>query len=185
MTTVGFCTHFTQTDDWAFDYALGLARKHNWQLNICHWLHSPFKLRRDIVQTDLFAPTGETAITPQLLTRLERQLREHYDERLGDFTNVAFKLCEGMYQVELVRCLRQNLLDLVVMGYQADETELEPGALPLEEFALRLQYPLVIVGCQGPRSFLLNPKAIEWLAKLDLPQQSWSPLGLESEKTLV
>jgi hypothetical protein len=182
MTTVGFCTHFTQADDWAFDYALELARRHNWQLNICHWLHSPYKLRRDIVQNDLFKPDGEAPLTPQLLVRFERQLREFYDERLGDFTNVAFKLCEGIYQLELARCLRQNLLDLVVMGYQHPQEELEPGTLPLEEFALHLQHPLVIVGCQGPNSFLLNPKAIEWMAKLNLPSGSWAPLGLAGEK---
>jgi hypothetical protein len=181
MTTVGLCTHFTQADDWAFDYALGLVRQHNWQLNICHWLHSPFRLRRDIVQSDLFKPGEEVAVTPQLLVHLEQQLRQYYDERLGDFTNVAFKLCEGMYQVELERCLRQNLLDLVVMGYQPPETDLEPGALPLEEFALHLPHPLVIVGSQGPRSFLLNAKAVEWLPKLDLPEGAWAHLA--SEKT--
>ncbi len=51
-------------------------------------------------------------ITPKLLTQLELELRQTYEPKLGDFTDVAFKLCEGMYQVELTRCFRQNLLDL-------------------------------------------------------------------------
>ena len=174
MTTLGLCTHLTQTDDWAFDYAFHLVQKHGWQLNICHWLHSPFLLRRDVVGDDLFNPTQEMPITPKLLNRLEYQLRSYYDPKLGDFTRAAFKLCEGQYQVELVRCLRKNQLDLVVMGYQFDGDEM--GVQPQEEFAAKLPYPLILVGKDGPDSFLLNQKAMEWVESLDLVAKRWSVL---------
>src|SRR5690606_38587424 len=106
-------------------------------------------------------------ITPHLITKLEKQLRMYYDPKLGDFTNAAFKLCEGQYQVELVRCFRKHLLDLVVMGYQPSGEESGPGNLPLEEFAKKLSYPLIIAGRDGPGTYLLNRKALEWLDKLD------------------
>lgn len=179
MTTLGLCTHFSQTDEWAFDYALALARKRGWQLNICHWLHSPYKLRRDVVQDDLFQPQKVTTVTPQLLNKLELQLREYYDPKLEDFTEAAFKLCEGLYQVELVRCFRQHLLDLVVMGYQPPEQALD-GEQSLEDFARKLHYPLILVGYAGPGSFLLNASALEWLEELDLPEGSWEPLEAAS-----
>ena len=155
MTTIGLCTHICETDDWAFNFALNLVKAHNWQLNICHWLPSPYRLRRDMIPDDLFHPQKSLPANPQLLAQLELQLRQYYDERLGDFTNVAFKLCEGMYQVEMVRCFRQHLLDLVVMGYQTQDA-LEPDAKPMQEFASNLTNQLVNFGHQGPSSYLLN-----------------------------
>jgi hypothetical protein len=175
MKTVGLCTHFTQTDEWAFEYAFRLVRSRGLQLQICHWLASPYRIRRDIVYNhDLFEPAGAQPVTPELLTRLELRLREYYEPKLGDFTDVAFKLCEGAYQVELIRCFRRHLLDLVVMGYQLS-TEGADGR-PLEEFAASLAYPLVIVGLDGPDSFLINYKAVEVLDQLELPEGSWKVL---------
>jgi hypothetical protein len=173
MKTVGLCTHFSQTDEWAFEYAFKLAQSRALQLNICHWLESPYRIRRDIVYANLFEPKETALATPELLNKLELQLREYYEPRLGDFTDVAFKLCEGAYQVELIRCFRQNLLDLVVMGYQLPSEDAHAGQRPLEEFILGLPYPLVIVGLDGPESFLINHKAFEMLEQLELPEGSW------------
>jgi len=173
MRTIGLCTHFAQTDEWAFNYALRLARSHDWQLNICHWLNSPYSLRRDWIYPDLFKEGQPVPSTPALLARLELQLRQYYDARLGDFDQAAFKLCEGLYQVELVRCFRQHLLDLVVLGYQTPSEQDASFELPLEAFAARIDYPLVIVGPQSPDQFLLNPAAIPWLDDLQLPEGSW------------
>lgn len=171
--TIGLCTHFTQTDDWAFDYAFKLAQMRRLQLNICHWLESPYRIRRDIVYDHLLKPTRAVAVTPELLGKLELQLREYYEPKLGDFTDVGFRLCEGAYQVELIRCFRQNLLDMVVMGYQSPPEDPYAGERPLEEFAANLAYPLVIVGLEGPESFLVNQKAFGMLEQLDLPEGSW------------
>lgn len=176
MTTLGLCTHFSRTDEWAFDYALRLVQKQGWQLNICHWLRSPYLLRRDMVQDDLFSDGEPQPVTPALLNKFELQLREYYDAKLGEITNVAFKLCEGQYQVELVRCLRDNQLDIVVLGYQPEEGNLEPGSQSLEEFAQKLPYPLIIVGRDGPGSFLLNIKAVEWLGQLDIVENAYTIL---------
>jgi hypothetical protein len=173
MKVVGLCTHFTQTDEWAFDYAFTLAQQRRIQLNICHWLESPYQIRRDIVYDDLFEPTGTVAITPELLSSFELQLREYYEPKLGDYTDVAFKLCEGEYQVELIRCFRQNLLDLVVMGYQLAPDQASAKERSLEAFAAGIHYPMVIVGLDGPESFLLNQKAFEVRDQLDLPEGSW------------
>lgn len=173
MKNIGLCTHFSQTDEWAFNYALELVRRQGWQLTICHWLNSPYHLRRDMVYPSIFDKDEEPRlITPELITKLELDLRQYYDAKLGDFTDVAFKLCEGMYQVELVRCFRQNLLDLVVIGYQHKEqkTSIEQ---PLEEFARQLSYPLVIVGPDDPNRFILNQPSQSWLDKLLLKDGSW------------
>jgi hypothetical protein len=178
MKKIGLCTHFSQSDGWAFDFALGLARKRGWQLIICHWLNSPYSLRRDIVYPTLHEGGEPQAVTPKLLTQLELELRQHFESKLGDFTNVAFKLCEGMYQVELTRCFRQNLLDLVVIGYQPGNAQMTSGEQRLEEFATHLDYPMVIVGPDEPDHYMLNKTAESWLDELQLPEGSWQAIEL-------
>ena len=172
MKTIGLCNHFSQTDEWAFNFALDLARRNKWQLTICHWLNSPYNLRRDMVYPTLTEDGEPQPITPELLTKLELELRQYFEPKLGDFTDVAFKLCEGMYQVELTRCFRQNLLDLVVLGYPGDDLSAS-SEQPIEEFAAHLNHPLVIVGSDEPNQFLLNQAAQTWLDDLQLPDGSW------------
>jgi hypothetical protein len=72
-----------------------------------------------------------------------------------------------------VRCLRRNLLDLVVMGYQTGEDYLQNRGTSLVRFAGSLPYPLVIVGNDGSESFLLNTSALDWLEEFSLPAGSW------------
>lgn len=177
MKKIGLCTHFTETDEWAFDFALELVRRQDWQLTICHWLNSPYSLRRDMVYPTLHDDGELQPISPRLLTELELELRQYYEPKLGDFTNVAFKLCEGMYQTELTRCFRQNLLDLVVIGYQRD-AQMASSEQPLEYFAAQVGYPLVIVGPDEPNHFILNQAAQGWLNELRFADASWDGLEL-------
>ena len=39
---VGFCAHYSTQGDWAFEFALRLARKHGKKLNIFHFLGDPY-----------------------------------------------------------------------------------------------------------------------------------------------
>ena len=177
MKKIGLCTHFSQSDEWAFDFALELVRKQGWQLTICHWLNSPYSLRRDMVYPTLHEGGEPQPITPALLTKLELELRQYFEPKLGNFTDVGFKLCEGMYQVELARCFRQNLLDLVVLGYPPTDPETS-NEQPLEEFAAHLNYPLVIVGPDTPDHFMLNQAAQGWLDELQIQENSWQAVEL-------
>ena len=52
MNGVGLCAIFSRQGDWAFDYALSLARHYKTKLNIFHFLASPYMLRRDVVFVD-------------------------------------------------------------------------------------------------------------------------------------
>ena len=65
MKNIGLCTHFSQTDEWAFNFALDLVRRQGWQLTICHWLNSPYSLRRDMVYPTLSEEGEPQPVTPQ------------------------------------------------------------------------------------------------------------------------
>ena len=78
MNGIGLCALFSRQGDWAFDYALSLARHHKTRLNIFHFLESPYILRRDVVFVD--AEKKETAkVTPELISTKDREMREMFD----------------------------------------------------------------------------------------------------------
>ena len=95
------------------------------------------------------------------------------------------KFCEGLYQVELVRCFRQQLLDLVVMGYQPRATIAQTGEQPMVEFARELDYPVVIVGGADQRSYWLNAPARKHIAELDLAEENWEDLPAQAIEALA
>lgn len=76
MKKIGLCTHFSEADERAFNFAPDLVRKHSWQLTICYWLNSPYSLRRDMVYSTLHESGEPQPITPKLLMKLELALRQ-------------------------------------------------------------------------------------------------------------
>jgi hypothetical protein len=47
------------------------------------------------------------------------------------------------------------------------------GEQTLEEFAMQLPYPMIIVGPDNVNQFMLNQAAQGWLDELELPEGSW------------
>ena len=83
-----------------FDYALGLARKHQTRLNIFHFLESLYTLRRDVVFVDkMWGKTQTAPVTPELIAAKDKELRMGFDSRLGDYVDVGFRLCEGAHEI--------------------------------------------------------------------------------------
>jgi len=171
MNGVGLCAIFSQQGDWAFDYALNLARTHKTRLNIFHFLDSPYAVRRDIVFVD--AKKEKTApVTPELIAEKDKELRFTYDSRLGDYTDVGFRLCEGNDEVELKKCFRRGEYEVLVVGYQQKGAKFG-GTATIEEFAKRFHGPLVLVGPDATDHFYLNQKAKDLVKDLHIPDGKW------------
>ena len=168
LKTIGLCAHFSPTGDRAMRYALALARLHHLKLNVFSFLYDPF--------------TGVYGQEPELSPRdrdrrgglANQQLREYYEDRLGDYLEVGFRVCEGPENVELRRCLKRGEYQLLVMPY------LEPGGrfgdLTIEDFAMRFMAPVVLVGRGRRVRYYLNPQAVILADKLNLFRGSWRPL---------
>jgi hypothetical protein len=170
MNSIGFCAHYSPQGDWAFAYALRLATTRDIQLNIFHWLASPLRVRRDMVYAD--DPQSHVErVTDELKIRKDRELREYYDEKLGNFVKVGFRLCEGNEGIELARCLHRGEYDLLVMGYE--HVGCDFGDQTIEEFATDFRVPVVLVGPKTPDEFHLNGLAEVILADLGIPQDCW------------
>ena len=175
MKGIGLCAIFSRQGDWAFDYALTLARKHKTKLNVFHFLESPYAVRRDVVFVD--AKKEKTAVvTPAIIAEKDKELRLKYDERLGDYVDVGFRLCEGSDEWELKKCFKRGDYEVLVIGYQARGADFG-GTTTIEEFAGRFHGPLVLVGPEAPDVFHINEEAKDLLGQLDIPEGKWKLLN--------
>ncbi|MDI6777368.1 MAG: universal stress protein [Syntrophales bacterium] len=170
MKAIGLCSHYSRQGDWAFDYAFRLAGKKDIQLNIFHWLESPFRFRREIVYLDE-KKEKLVRVTDEFQVKKEYELREYYDSRLGDFVKVGFRLCEGNEGAELARCLHRKEYDLLVLGYV--ERGADFGGQQIERFAANFRVPVVMVGPDKPNSFHLNKRAVDIVDQLDMKEGEW------------
>lgn len=171
MTGIGLCAIFSRQGDWAFDYALSLARHHRTKLNIFHFLESPYSLRRDVVFVD--AERKETVqVTPDFIAKKDKELREMLDERLGDYADVGFRLCEGNDEWELRKCFRKGQDHVLVVGYQAKGADFG-GTTTIEAFAEKFKGPVVLVGPDAPDAFYVNEPAEKRINDLMIAPGKW------------
>ena len=170
LNAVGFCAHFSPQGDWAFDYALSLARRCGIRLNVFHFLADPYD-PADAPPTHLSG-----ADRRELIVARERELRMYYDERAGDYLEVGFRLCEDNEWTELHRCLLIREFQVLVLGYVRKEATF--AGKPIEEFADSFVCPVVLVGPGDPQRFYLNGPAALISDKLGLPEGSWTKIEL-------
>ena len=126
---------------------------------------------------------GQIFNSPELgrneLVALDRRVREYYDDKLGDFMDVGFRVCEDLIDTELRRCLFRREYQVMALGY------LDYGAMfgdvPIETFAYHFNGPIVLVGPQRPDQFYLNPPAtiIRW--QLGFAETDWEPVAVPAE----
>jgi hypothetical protein len=174
MKGIGLCATFSAQGDWAFDYALWLARKKRTKLNIFHCLESPFTIRRDVVFID--GERRRTAdVTPDLIAEKDKELRFNYDERLGGYPEVGFRVCAGSTEWELKRCFRRGDYEVLVIAYQ-NKGAIFGGTTTIEKFALRFRGPVVLVGPDRPGQYFLNDHAMDTVPALIIPPDKWAPL---------
>jgi hypothetical protein len=171
MNGIGLCALFSRQGDWAFDYALSLARHHKTKLNIFHFLESPYMLRRDVVFVD--ADKKETTtVTPDFIAKKDKEMREMFDDRLGDYVEVGFRLCEGNDEMELRKCFRKGDYEILVIGYNAKGAAFG-GTTTIEAFCKHFKGPVILIGPDSPDSFHVNEHAEQRLADLQIPDGKW------------
>ena len=166
LEAVGFCAHYSEAGDWAFDFALELSRQRNMPLNVFHFLSDPYNPEDHTVDNLTREEKARLAI------KRERELRFYYDERAGDYLDVGFRLCEDQEWTELHRCLLIREFQVLVLGY------VKPSAMfagrPIETFADAFVSPVILVGPMNRRQLHLNSRAALIADKLGVPKDGWT-----------
>jgi hypothetical protein len=161
--SVGFCAHYSQQGDWAFDFALALARARSLQLNIFNFLSDPYDPSDD--RSTRLSPSERG----RLIIELERKLRLYYDDKLGDYLDVGFRLCEDREWLELHRCLTKKEFQVLFLG--RPDYGVSFAGKPLEEFADTFVCPVVLIGPSSSTEYRLNSPARLIADKLGLPSR--------------
>jgi hypothetical protein len=166
---IGFCAHFSRQGDWAFEFALSLARRLGHRLNIFYFP------RLDAS----FSGRPPARLDDDELVALDRRVREYYDEKLGDFVEAGFRVCEDFVDTELRRCLFRREYQVMVLGYLGHGARF--GDDSIEAFAYRFNGPVVLVGPDRPDQLHLNPPArlVGW--RLGLAEDAWTPLAVPAQ----
>ena len=159
VNAVGFCAHYSQQGDWAFDFAVDLARRRQKKLNIFHFMADPYD-PQDEGPINLSAQQYRS-----FLIEREKELRLYYDSLLGDYLEAGFRLCEDKEWTELHRCLYGREFQVLVLGYPREGARF--GGVPIEEFASSFVSPVVLVGPGSRRELRLNPPAALISERLD------------------
>jgi hypothetical protein len=152
LKAVGFCAHYSEQGDWAFQYALSLSKHNRLQLNVFHFLTDPYN--RETRAPSIISKDQKV----QLVIEKERELRMYYDELAGDYLNVGFRLCEDNEWTELHRCLLKREFQILVLGYLSENANF--GGRPILQFANSFVSPVVLVGPNYPDEFYLNASAV-------------------------
>jgi hypothetical protein len=169
LNAVGFCAHYSDPGDWAFDYALRLARLHQVRLNVFHFLTDPYD------PSDSHAASLSGAERAALAIERERDLRLYYDLRAGDYLDVGFRLCEHTEWVELHRCLVVREFQVLVLAHIREGATF--GRHRIEEFAESFICPVILVGPQRPDQIRLNSPARLIVDKLGIESEAWALVG--------
>jgi len=165
---IGFCAHYSQQGDWAFECALRLAQNNGLQLNVFHFLEDPYNPSDD---TGKNLSAGERT---KIAIERERELRLYYDKRAGDYLNVGFRFCEDNEWTELHRCLLVREFQVLVLAH------ISPGCMfagkPIEDFAHAFVAPVVLVGPDKSDQLHLNSRAAMITHELELSDQAWEKI---------
>lgn len=175
LNAIGYCARMTEVGDWALRYALDLARRHGAKLDIFFFPTSPCEGHEPRGRRG-----GGFEISDADAVEIERRVRLYYDELLGDYVQVGFRLCLGDEAPELRRCLFDREYDVLVLAY---ERRLCPfGERTIEEFAERMQCPVILVGPGSGDEFSLNRPAQLRTADLGLEDQPWTSVSAVSTR---
>lgn len=168
---VGYCARMTMAGDWAFNFALDLAVQHDVRLDIFFF---PLPPSQPHASRGRRGELGE--LPTEKKVELERDVRLYYDQLLGDYINVGFRLCEGDEEPELRRCLmiRQEY-DVLVLPYEGYRCYF--GSKTIEEFAESMPCPTVLVGPESADQLFLNTAATIRIAELGLVPGEWKRIS--------
>ncbi|NWG02835.1 MAG: universal stress protein [Syntrophaceae bacterium] len=111
-----FCTDFSENSDWAFKYALNLARTYQAKLLILHVIPpDPVYLYPD----QLYAYLPEERIEEYEVSEKEkadRELNSYYIQRMNGFKDYKVIFKKGVAFYEIIQTAREESIDLIVMG---------------------------------------------------------------------
>lgn len=169
---IGFCAHYSDQGDWAFDFALRISESTGNTLNVFHFLTNPYD------PDDNAAEKMSPEERERMAVEREKELRMYYDDRAGEYLDVGFRVCYDNSWIELHRCLLIREFQILVLGYPHHGAYFAKKSI--EDFANSFISPVVLVGPDSPDEFYLNKQAFLIIDKLGLDPEKCHKLEMET-----
>lgn len=138
FSSIVYCTDFSKAADYAFTFALAVAKDIGCPLHIFHAVN--------LASDELGAKPSQEAIERAIESAREK-IKERYLSQVGDFNMVEVDVREGAPQVEILKHAREKEADLVVMAHHSKDVPSEDAEIgsTLEEVVLRSACPVASV----------------------------------------
>jgi len=106
-----FATDFTEFSEYAFDYALTLAKEFNAKLIILHVINQPLGLQ------DYYAlQTSFDTIMQEVEKSAEKMMDKFCDKKLSGYDNYEKFIVSGIPDLEILNKAGAEKVDLIVIG---------------------------------------------------------------------
>ncbi|MGD0586540.1 MAG: universal stress protein [Oryzomonas sp.] len=102
---------FSENSDYAFDYALSLAKQFDSQLMILHVINEPVDLRGFYVPHISFEQ-----LEKEIEEGAEKMMAKFCSSKMGDFTNFTTSTVTGIPYEEIIRSAQEAAASLIVLG---------------------------------------------------------------------
>jgi nucleotide-binding universal stress UspA family protein len=102
---------FSENSDYAFGYALALAKQFDSQLMILHVINEPVDLRGFYVPHISFEQ-----LEKEIEEGAEKMMAKFCGSKMGDFTNFTTSIVTGIPYEEIIRTAQETAASLIVLG---------------------------------------------------------------------
>jgi nucleotide-binding universal stress UspA family protein len=104
-----FCTDFSESSNWAFTYALNLAKTYKGKLVILHVTPQ---------SVDIYRPSEqiEDVVRSYHKKVVDEEVQKNYVAKMQGFKNYDLLLKEGIVYDEIVKTAQEESADVIVMG---------------------------------------------------------------------
>jgi nucleotide-binding universal stress UspA family protein len=111
FSTILFATDFSETSEYAFDYACTLAKKFNSKLIVMHVINEPVDLRGFYVPHISF-----DSLEKEIEDSAEKMMKKFCSGRLGDLTSSETAIVAGIPYDEIIEMADKESVSLIVLG---------------------------------------------------------------------
>ncbi|MEI9476876.1 MAG: universal stress protein [Deltaproteobacteria bacterium] len=104
-----FCTDFSENSNYAFTYALNLAKTYKGKLFILHVIPEP---------VDIYRPTEqqEALVKKYQKKAIDEEVTTHYVKEMTGFKDYKLLLKEGVVFNEIIETAKDEAASIIVMG---------------------------------------------------------------------
>lgn len=108
-----FCTDFSDNSDYAFEFAYGIAKRHEALLYIFHVI--PYNPHQEYVE-NFVDKDSLIKLQQSIQDNLDKNYNERYVDKIGDTVKYEIVTKTGLEDHEIIQFAKKQGVDIIIMG---------------------------------------------------------------------